>query len=162
MLAITILGAAALAIAVMIAVSKRSATPILGQSPVASRSAPSLATKEWCDKNIVGESHYQAALAHIAEGRDEGFHCTARLKPEPNNPHDRYAVAVFIGRRKVGYLAGYDAKDYVLAQAGAGVSGQAFDCPAYVNGGFLTKGETAMYGVQLGMSWPPRFEGPSA
>ena len=55
----------------------------------------------------VGVSHYQEALAGIA-GRKRAHYsnidCEARLVPEPTNPKDPDAVAVFIGEDHVGYL----------------------------------------------------------
>ena len=59
-----------------------------------------------CD--VVGESHYQAALNRIAGGKTEDGHqieCTAILVPEPTNSHDRNAVKVMIAGAQVGYLS---------------------------------------------------------
>lgn len=55
----------------------------------------------------VGVSHYQEALTAIA-GRKRAHYtnmdCEAHLVPEPTNPKDSNAVAVFIGDYHVGYL----------------------------------------------------------
>jgi hypothetical protein len=64
---------------------------------------------------VVGESHYQDALRTLVArlGSDGIF--TARLVPEPNNPHDTNAVAVVIDDQdgeKVGYLARQIAQTY--------------------------------------------------
>jgi HIRAN domain len=61
---------------------------------------------------VVGESHYQDALAQICEGKTElGHHrpVTAVLHPEPENEYDRNAVAILVAGVKVGYLAREDA-----------------------------------------------------
>lgn len=60
-----------------------------------------------CDFNIVGESHYQPALAKIAGPTSQKtvrHPCKALLQMEPDNFYDPYAVAVFIQGLKVGYL----------------------------------------------------------
>jgi hypothetical protein len=56
---------------------------------------------------VVGEAAYQSNLWSIVGRQDEyvreqvyGF-----LVPEDGNPHDPNAVAVFVGRNKVGYLS---------------------------------------------------------
>jgi hypothetical protein len=64
---------------------------------------------------VVGESHYQDELRTLVArlGSDGIF--TARLVPEPNNPHDTKAVAVVIDEQnggKVGYLARQIAQTY--------------------------------------------------
>lgn len=58
--------------------------------------------------DVVGESHYQEALETICGGKAEDAAdraCWAFLQPEPDNPFDRNAVAVFINGLKVGYLS---------------------------------------------------------
>lgn len=64
--------------------------------------------------SVVGESHYQDVLRALVSriGSDGVF--TARLVPEPHNPHDAEAVAVCVDGdlAKVGYLARGVAKTY--------------------------------------------------
>ena len=58
--------------------------------------------------DVVGESHYQEALETICGGKTEEAvdkACWAFLQPEPDNPFDRNAVAVYINGLKVGYLS---------------------------------------------------------
>lgn len=58
--------------------------------------------------NIVGESYYQSNLYSICGGktRDGVEHfCRAMLQHEPENPVDENAIAVFIDRKKVGYIS---------------------------------------------------------
>lgn len=63
--------------------------------------------------NVVGESHYQEALEKAAGGRSaQGarLEITALLIPEPDNPHDGNAVAVWIEGGQVGHLSRHDAQ----------------------------------------------------
>lgn len=64
---------------------------------------------------VVGESHYQDALKALAARLGAEGIFTARLVPEPDNPHDTNAVAVVIdeqGGGTVGYLAREIARTY--------------------------------------------------
>lgn len=58
--------------------------------------------------SVVGESHYQAALEAVAQGRTvDGCRVSrvmAQLVREPRNVHDRNAVRVDVGGRPVGYV----------------------------------------------------------
>ncbi|HET7130524.1 MAG TPA: HIRAN domain-containing protein [Gaiellaceae bacterium] len=65
---------------------------------------------------VVGESYRQDALWQLVGGtREEGVRveCVAQLVPEPDNPHDRNAIAVFIKGEHVGYLSRSDAAAYL-------------------------------------------------
>jgi HIRAN domain len=56
---------------------------------------------------VVGESHYQDALTAIVGGKGPDsvrIPTQATLVPEPDNPYDPNAVAVYIAGRKVGHL----------------------------------------------------------
>jgi hypothetical protein len=92
---------------------------------------------------VVGESHNQDVLRALAGklGSDGVF--TARLVPEPHNPHDANAVAICVDGdlAKVGYLAREVAKTYhpILARRAEPVT-----CPAR-----LTGVGNAMIGVVL-------------
>jgi hypothetical protein len=62
---------------------------------------------------VVGESYYQDALLHICGGKTaDGEHLavTATLRPEPMNPYDPNAVAVYVHGLQVGHLARTDAE----------------------------------------------------
>lgn len=87
--------------------------------------------KGWASQEVVGESHYLGHIkallgkAHKPEGAEHLL--PALLIPEPDNPHDRNAVAVQIGGQKVGYLPRDEAAPYsrVLQQLSAqGLVGQ--------------------------------------
>jgi hypothetical protein len=104
--------------------------------------------------DIVGESHYQDALNRIAGPKtEEGveYFCEADLRPEPSNPHDQNAVAVFIDELKVGYLSSVDALAWTTALANAnwpGGSSARVDA-VIVGGWFRSGGREGSYGVKL-------------
>lgn len=63
---------------------------------------------------VVGESRFQDALWHIV-GESPGGpdrirkNVVAVLRPDPNNPHDEYAVEAIVTDHRVGYLSREDA-----------------------------------------------------
>lgn len=114
-----------------------------------------LDVKEWCDFDIVGEASYQDAIGKLARTGDRHV---AHLRPEPENPFDKNAVAVFIGHDKVGYLSKRDAQTFVNELALAGIRGVMFACPAYITGGFKKEdGAHAHFGIKLGIREPIRI-----
>jgi len=65
---------------------------------------------------VVGESHYQDHLWHVAGGfRHERVRCAVQavLDPEPKNPHDVHAVRVLVSGGVGGYLSREDAAAYL-------------------------------------------------
>lgn len=68
------------------------------------------------DVSVVGESHYQESLEELAGGfraPDQYINFDALLIPEPDNPYDANAVAVFSEKyQKLGYLSRGDALRY--------------------------------------------------
>lgn len=71
--------------------------------------------RDWCNQDVVGESHYLDSIMGIvgdvtAEGRE--VRTTASLIAEPSNPHDRNAVAVQVSGTTIGYLPREDAPAY--------------------------------------------------
>ncbi len=89
---------------------------------------------------VVGESHYQDALRALVQqcvpGMDGRPSFTAALVPEPDNVHDRHAIALHASTGKIGYLTREDAVRYAntfgaLREAGY-VGGS---CTAFLNGG---------------------------
>jgi hypothetical protein len=70
----------------------------------------------WASVEVVGESHYAAAIRALfpagvtAAGTD--LKITVRLLPEPLNKHDRNAVGVWSGERRIGHLSRADAARY--------------------------------------------------
>ncbi|WP_165555907.1 HIRAN domain-containing protein [Kribbella pittospori] len=68
------------------------------------------------DLEVVGESHYQDALWAICGarvGQRVREPIVAVLVPEPQNPYDENAIAVYIGQHVVGYLDRETAAQYV-------------------------------------------------
>lgn len=63
---------------------------------------------EWLE--VKGESRRQEQLHQIV--RDMGREVPAVLAPEPDNPHDKNAVAVWVAGLHVGYLSREDAEVY--------------------------------------------------
>lgn len=53
---------------------------------------------------IVGETFYQDAIAAAASGIEQGSLPVATLVPEPDNPHDKFAVGVHLNGRPAGHL----------------------------------------------------------
>jgi hypothetical protein len=105
--------------------------------------------------NVVGESFYQDALDRICGGKDEDGHnkeTSARLVPEPHNPHDKNAVAVCISGEVIGYLDKQRAKRYGDILHGSVIE----KCPALITGGWKRKGRgknsEGHYGVKLDLN----------
>jgi hypothetical protein len=88
---------------------------------------------------VVGESHYQDALASVAGPKQRGgvqLDTQALLIREPDNPHDANAVAVHLnGAGKVGYLSRTEAVRYGPLLSRLAKSGCAAACEAVVLGG---------------------------
>ncbi|WP_439546961.1 HIRAN domain-containing protein [Sandarakinorhabdus sp.] len=85
--------------------------------------------------------------------------CEATLKPEPNNRHDRNAVAVVIRRSTVGYLDRSAAVRFQKQVNELGASGASVKCKAMIVGGWLRSDAKdddpeGHYGVKLDLVWP--------
>lgn len=137
-------------------VARAASAPLKRSSPVR------LAGTGEYEQEIVGESFYQDALDAICGGKCEDGHdkrLTATLQPEPDNPHDRKAVAVILAGRKVGHLSRSDAADFHSDMRRLGAAAQSATCKARINGGWRRprKGgrvDEAHYGVELDIDWP--------
>jgi hypothetical protein len=109
---------------------------------------------------VVGESFHQDALEEITGGKTENsiyLPVTAMLVPEPNNPHDRNAIAVEIEGKPVGHLSREGASAYsklakqLLRRSAVG------SCAAEIRGGWRRPGgDEGYYGVVLDLA-PPTF-----
>ena len=87
---------------------------------------------------VVGESHYQDALARVGGPKRAGgieVEVQALLVAEPSNPYDANAVAVQIDGCKVGYLGRDDAITYAPLVTGCASRGQVPVCEAIILGG---------------------------
>ena len=142
----------------------RFATPSVAQPPAAAAAndqAPSFA--ELPDDNyqpVVGESHYQDALAATARicrpGEDERPMFRAYLVAEPENAYDRDAIAVYGDHGKLGYLSREDAQRYKATMTALSAQGhRGATCAAFLNGG---ERNPPNYGVVLKLAHPERCE----
>jgi hypothetical protein len=98
--------------------------------------------------SVVGESHYQEALIRLTKCPDSGDHayeCAAELVPEPDNPHDPFAVKVLIEGEHVGYLSRGNAKRLGKRLRALNESGGRGICMAWVGRG----GDNPNLGVNL-------------
>ena len=98
-------------------------------TPVASTGPPFTNWEGYGYLGIVGESHYQDALFRISRS---GTTCEATLVPEPANPFDPNAVAVYIEGMVVGYIPRSHARKYHRRLA---TLPKPLRCPAKVIGG---------------------------
>ncbi len=100
------------------------------------------------DFDVVGESGYQDALSEICGGKTREGHnleCVAYLVPEPDNPHDESAIAVYIDNLKVGYLPRVVTKRVAEILAGRIISVDA----VIVGGWRRPSGSEGHFGVKL-------------
>ncbi|MGW6933768.1 hypothetical protein ACWGE0_27185 [Lentzea sp. NPDC054927] len=108
---------------------------------------------------IVGESHYQDAIAEVARHSTayelgDAIPATAVLVPEPANRHDTQAVRVDLLRGDgsaitAGYLRGDQAADYQPLLLELADRGEVGSCPARIMGG-----GHRYYGVHLHLGTP--------
>ena len=108
------------------------------------RSAPAAVVHELegdgdFETDVVGESYYQDALEAIAGPKTKSgveLEVKARLVPEPENPHDANAVAVYIEGRKVGHLPRDMAAEWVATLARRGDPQRVIEVDASITGGW--------------------------
>jgi len=109
---------------------------------------------------VVGESHHEEVLAALAGGYSEkgvSLECAALLMPQPDNPYDPGAVAVFIRGHEVGYLARNVAPEFLQALASGGYDRAASE--AMIVGGWdRGGGDRGNFGVRLNACRPFRLE----
>jgi hypothetical protein len=102
---------------------------------------------------VVGESHYQDALARICGGVSEDgaeVYKTAVLVLEDENPHDGQAVRVEIDELLVGHLSRKNAREYRGMLAANGHPTITASCRAVIRGGWdRGDGDRGMFGVRL-------------
>lgn len=106
------------------------------------------------DTEVVGESFYQETLLEIAGPKTQeeaDLSVEAVLIPEPDNPHDRNAVGVYIDGKKVGHLSKSDAAAWVTMLANHKMTGQPVMCDAMITGGWSRDNgrDVGAYGVVL-------------
>lgn len=110
---------------------------------------------------VVGESHYQDALTAIVGGkRSESVRIPthAILVPEPDNPYDPNAVAVYIDGRKVGHLPRPAAQAFAPVGQRLAEQRQVGACSAIITGGWdRGDGDTGHFGVTLDLAHPDQL-----
>lgn len=109
--------------------------------------------------DIVGEGSHQPNLLALTGGRkhEHGVKqdISATLKPDPTNRYDPNAIAVFIRKKKVGYLSKKDAPIFGAFLKDAGADSAV--CDGRIIGGWNTgDGDEGDFGVKLSLSWPPK------
>lgn len=102
---------------------------------------------------VVGESHYQAALT-AAVGKPptrwNEAQVMASLVCETDNPHDSMAVGVFVNGSKVGYLRAEAARAFHERLKRRGIPGETTHCGALISGGgTASDGTQRLYGIRL-------------
>lgn len=96
-------------------------------------------------KLAVDEARNRGYLRLLARrGRDNRVYTLVTLTPESARPHDRWAVAIKLGRQTLGYLSRDDARQFRLAQRKNGWPAPSVTCPAAITGR-----HTKNYGVWL-------------
>jgi len=112
-------------------------------------------------QEIVGESHYQQALARIAGPKTEkGHNCviSALLVPNDNNPRDRLAIAVLANGALVGHLSRDDARALRMRVKGTPLVGCSLQLPGCIRGGWRRlDGTEGHYGIELDLPVGPLF-----
>lgn len=120
---------------------------------------------------LVGTAPYQEALEVIAGDTPESapeLEKWAHLIPEPDNPWDRNAVAVYIDARKIGYLPRESSAAYaaLLTHLWAASRARAV-CRAVVTGGSykvttqagsVAEVDDEQFGVKLALAAPQHFD----
>ena len=97
--------------------------------------------------DIVGESFYQDALGQICGGKlpeGQDHECVAYLVPEPENPHDANAAAVYIDNLKVGHIAAV-----IAPRISKALAGRIATVDAMIIGGWISDRGDGHYGVKL-------------
>lgn len=86
---------------------------------------------------VVGESHYQGALATLA-GKPEKFENIkqyAAIIPDDKNPHDNKAVRIEIDDKTVGYLSRDEARSFRRRLSSKKLTGKITSCDCLIRGG---------------------------
>lgn len=106
--------------------------------------------------DVVGESHYQHNLERVAGRRtrdSKRVEKIAVLWPEPSNPYDSNAVAVYIDGLQVGHLMREDAQDYQPVLLRMHQRGEIAQCMATIVGGWSRgRHDRGSFGVKLNLA----------
>ena len=108
--------------------------------------------------DIVGESHYQAALNRIAGGKTEEsveIDVDVFLISEPENSYDSDAVKVVIDGQKVGHLSRQHTESFHNITRSLGIDRA--KCEGLIVGGWKrSSDDEGSFGVKLDLKWPIR------
>lgn len=125
-----------------------------------------LQSLEDIDLDVVGESHYQRALARIAGPKTEEGYCLPvqiELRREPTNPHDKNAVQCLINGELVGYINREGARALQPLLLKYEKAGYRPFVQGYITGGWSRPGgDEGHYGVKLGEPSAYRTSGDDA
>lgn len=102
------------------------------------------------DIDIVGESFHSDTLARLKRKYGDG-ELQIVLRPEPTNPYDKHAVAVYVDDMVVGHLAKKMAKDWQPMILAAEADGFLCAGPAQLLGGTPDKPNIGVFGAA---PWP--------
>lgn len=111
----------------------------------------------WSDEGrfqleVLGESRYSDTIRALAGEHGEAAANTrhkALLLADDNNPYEDKAVAVFLNKEMVGYLAPIDAAAFRAMLARQEITGQLTSTDAVIRGGQLYEGKRLSYSVLL-------------
>jgi HIRAN domain len=109
---------------------------------------------------VVGEGHYQDALSAIVGGKGPEsvrIPTQATLVPEPDNPYDPNAVAVYIAGRKVGHLPRPAAQAFTPVGRRLAEQRQVGACSATITGGWDRPSRPAAVEQQIMSRFPRRL-----
>lgn len=106
--------------------------------------------------DVSGESYRQEAFDKICGGKcaeGHGRKVYAVLQPEPENPYDPNAIAVYVDEMQVGYMAKDTAVDYAPIAKLLSEKGKIGVARAYIRGGWLRPGgNEGHYSIELELS----------
>jgi len=111
----------------------------------------------WTDEGrfqleVLGESRYSDTIRALAGEHGEAAanaHHKALLLADDNNPYEDKAVAVFLNKEMVGYLAPKDAQAFRTMLARQEITGQLTSTDAVIRGGQVFEGKRLAYTVLL-------------
>jgi len=101
---------------------------------------------------VLGESRYSDTIRELAGEHGDAAadtRHTALLLADDNNPYEDKAVAVFLNKEMVGYLAPKDAQAFRTMLARQEITGQLTSTDAVIRGGQLYEGKRLSYSVLL-------------
>lgn len=106
--------------------------------------------------------HYQNDLEIIVGGRREAtvvFRTNCILRSEPENRHDRHAIAIFIGDRIVGHVSREHNQEFAAELRSVGIVGEV-QCCGEISGGAIHGNSAANFALSLDLSFPLKLEKP--